>query len=152
MRLLDVDYRVIKKASEIRAGLEDGSKKWVHVRTAPHSDTSVWSLLSDWLHSDEASHEDNTRKELVRIDIGVDKDMKCHLYELHRARVYNDTKPCLYIKFKCSPTFSDMQKSFHEKKVSLRLAQARLRARKAAGPSAEVLSSIMFIYNESLAC
>ena len=40
MRLLDIDYRVVKKATEMRAGLEDGSKKWRHVTTAKHCDTA----------------------------------------------------------------------------------------------------------------
>ena len=33
MRLLDIDYGVIKKALEVRAGIEDGYIKWINVRT-----------------------------------------------------------------------------------------------------------------------
>ena len=35
MRLLDVDYRVVKMAADMRGNLEDGSKKWKLLKTGP---------------------------------------------------------------------------------------------------------------------
>jgi hypothetical protein len=71
MRLLDIDYRVIKKASEMRGVLDDGSRRWATAQTSTHSDVSEWSLLVNWLHSNEASHEVNTHNAPVRIDIDI---------------------------------------------------------------------------------
>ena len=139
MRLLDIDYRVIKKASEMRGALDDGSRRWSTVKTSRHSDVSEWSLVVNWLHSDEASHEDNTHKAPVRIDITTNLSAKAHIYELHTARTYNDTKIRLYKKFLASTTFTAMGEKYKEKKVALRLVQARFRARKMAGADAEVL-------------
>jgi hypothetical protein len=45
MRLLDIDYRVVKKASEMR-GLEDGSKNLKAMATAKHCDSAWWQ--SSW--------------------------------------------------------------------------------------------------------
>jgi len=138
MRLLDIDYRVIKKASEMRGVLDDGSRRWATVKTSTHSDVSEWSLLVNWLHSDEASHEDNTHKTPVRIDITTNLSAKSHIYELHTARTYNDTKIRLFKKFLASTTFTAMSDKYREKKVALRLIQARVRARKMARADAEV--------------
>ena len=55
MRLLDVDYRVVKMAADMRGDLEDGSKKWKLLKTAQHADRTDWSRIAKWLHSDEAS-------------------------------------------------------------------------------------------------
>jgi hypothetical protein len=88
MRLLDIDYRVIKKASEMRGVLDAGSRRWATVETSTHSDISEWSLLVNLFHSDEASHEDNTLKAPVRIDITTNLSAKSHIYELHTARTY----------------------------------------------------------------
>ena len=138
MRLLDIDYRVIKKASEMRGVLDDGSRRWATVKTSTHCDVSEWSLLINWLHSDEASHEDNTLKAPVRIDIITNLSAKSHIYELHTARTYNDTKIRFYKKILASTTFSAMSDKYREKKVALRLIQARVRARKMARADAEV--------------
>jgi urease gamma subunit len=50
VRLLDINYRVIKKASEMRGVLDYGSRRWATVKTSSHSDVSEWSLLINWLH------------------------------------------------------------------------------------------------------
>ena len=123
MRLLDIDYRVIKKASEMRRVLDDGSRRWATVKTSTHSDVSEWSLLVNWLHSDEASHEDNTHMAPVRIDITTNLSAKSHIYELYTARTYNDTNIRLHKKFLASTSMSD---KYREKKVALRLIQARV--------------------------
>lgn len=122
MRLLDIDYRVVKKASEMRAGLEDGSKIWKHVTTAKHCDTASWQHVVQWLHSDEASCEDNAHKEMVRIDIGVEKGV--HEYVFHRARILLDTKGALLVKFKSSSTYALMCQEFMDKKAAVRRRQA----------------------------
>ena len=139
MRLLDIGYRVVKKASDIRAGLEDGSKTWQNITTSPHADGYQWGLVNEYLHSHEASNEDNTNKEMVRVDVGYDLKEKTCLYEMHRARVYVDTKPRIYSKFLISTTYSKMGDDFRQKKINLRLIQARFRARKSAG-AVEVLN------------
>ena len=126
----------MKKASEMRAGLDDRSKKWTTVKTAAHCDRIDWDLLVRWLHTDEASHEDNTHKAPVRIDLGVDLKNNKHLYEFHVARTYSDTKLSLYGKFLVSPVFKEMTEKYQQKKVALRLVQARFRARKSAGAGA----------------
>ena len=123
MRLLDIDYRVINKASDMRGVLDDGSRRWATVKTSTHSDVSEWSLLVNWLHSDEASHEDNTHMAPVRIDITTNLSAKSHIYELHTARTYNDIKIRLHKKFLASTSMSD---KYREKKVALRLIQARV--------------------------
>ena len=130
MRLLDIDYRVVKKATEMRAGLEDGSKKWRHVTTAKHCDTAFWRHLEQWLHSDEASSEDNDHKTMVRIDLGVGPDG--HNYTFHRGRILLDRKNALHVKFKASASFALMCEEFKSKKAAVRRRKAVILATKAA--------------------
>jgi phage-related protein len=131
-RLLGVGPRVISKATEMRTALADRSKRWLLVTTASHGDVSDWHLLWEWLHSDEASHEDNTHKELVRVDrvdlAGGQKE-PVNAYEQHRARTLNDTKQALYVKFMASQTFTQMADDFLAKKKAQRLKLATIRAR-----------------------
>ena len=122
----------------MRGVLDDGSRRWATVKMSTHSDVSEWSLLINWLHSDEASHEDNTHKTPVRIDITTNLSAKSHIYELHTARTYNDTKIRMFKQFLASTTFTAMSDKYREKKVALRLIQARVRARKMARADAEV--------------
>lgn len=150
-RLLGVGPRVIAKATQMRKELVDRSTKWIQVTTASHSDVSAWHLLQEWLHSDEASHEDNTHKELVRVD-RVDLAGRGEpklAYEQHRARVLNDTKPALYLKFKASQAFAQMAADFLAKKKARRLKLATIRARvdsrrSAASAGADVDSTVTF--------
>ncbi len=100
MRLLDIDYRVIKKASEMRGVLDDGSRRWATVKTSTHCDVSEWSLLINWLHSDEASHEDNTHKAPVRIDITLTSQQNPTSTSFTRSE--RTTTP----KFACTKNFS----------------------------------------------
>ncbi len=133
MRLLDIDYRVVKKATEMRADLEDGSKKWKAVTTARHFDRVEWKYIEQWLHSDEASCEDNQRKDMVRVDRGVVDGIIT--YVLHRARLLLDSRRDLLIKFKASTTHTLMCQDFLSRKVAIRrrraevLATQRLRER-----------------------
>jgi hypothetical protein len=103
---------------------------------------SVSSQARYWLHSIEASHEDNTHKELVQIDIVMGSGMKRQINELHRARVYTTGSPAFASSLSARLLSRISKKKIHEK-IALRLVQARLRARKAAGPSSEILSSIL---------
>ena len=52
MRLLGVNYRVVKMAADLRGELEDGSNKWKLLKTAGHADRTDWSSTKKWLHSD----------------------------------------------------------------------------------------------------
>ena len=137
MRLLDIDYRVLKKAAEIRAGLVDGSKTWKNFTTAKHCDTADWQLISEWLHSEEASMEDNDHKELVRIVLKVDEKGPIE-YMFHRARVLKDTKLGLLEAFLKSSTCVRMRTLFQEKKVAVRRRSAVNLARLAIRERGEV--------------
>jgi len=157
-RLLGVGPRVIAKATQMRKELIDRSQRWILVTTASHSDASPWHVLDEWLHSDEASHEDNTRKELVRVDrIDLAREGEPKLpYELHRARVLNDTKSALFVKFKGSQAFAQMAADFLAKKKARRLKLATIRARvntrrsaaaAGAGGHSEVSSSCSTLFH-----
>ena len=107
----------------MRGVLDAGSRRWATVETSTHSDISEWSLLVNWFHSDEASHEDNTLKAPDRIDISTNLSAKSHIYELHTARTYNDTKIRLLFKqFIASTTITAMSEKYRGKKVALRLS------------------------------
>ena len=144
MRLLDVEYRVVKTALDMRSALQDGSRKWTFIKTANHSERKDLSYISRFLHSDRASCEDNDHKELCRVRVGVNLDTGIYQYELHRARILNDTKNALREMFLESPEFAEMSADVAKKKAALRLVQARVRARKAAGERGEVI--FLFYY------
>jgi hypothetical protein len=105
MRLLGVNYRVVKMAADLRGELEDGSNKWKLLKTAEHADRTDWSAVKKWLHSDEASCEDNNNKSLVRVNMGKDEATGQINFEFHRARVLSESKDELRDKFKRSPEF-----------------------------------------------
>ena len=137
MRLLDIDYRVVKKAAEMRAGLEDGSNKWRNIATAKHCDAACRQHIVEWLHSDEASCEDNDHKDMVRIDIGVMQGI--HQYRFHRARLLLDSKNALLDKFRASAAYALMCADFKEKKIAVRRRHAVVLAKRAARDRGEVL-------------
>ena len=132
IRLLDVEYRVVKTALDMRCALQDGSRKWTYMKTANHCDRMGMSHISRFLHSDRASCEDNDHKELCRVQVSVNMDTGRHQYELHRARILIDTKNALRAIFLESPEFAEMCADVTKKKTALRLVQAQFRARKAA--------------------
>lgn len=143
-RLLGVGPRVIAKATQMRKELVDRSTKWILVTAASHSDVSAWHVVDEWLHSDEASHEDNTHKELVRVDrIDLARGEPKLPYELHRARTLNDTKPATYVKFKDSQAFAKMAADFLEKKKAQRLKLATIRARVNTRRSAAAAGTVL---------
>ena len=134
MRLLDIDYRLLKQAAVLRADLEDGSKKWALKKTGPHADRSDWSPVARWLHSEDASVEDNSHKELVRVRVGEDEVAGVMKYEFHRARVLSETKNSLLVKFKRTSEFAEMRREFDLKKKTLRRKRAVALARKLVLP------------------
>ena len=111
MRLLGVNYRVVKMAADMRGELEDGSNKWKLLKTAEHADRTDWSSVKKWLHSDEASCEDNNNKSLVRVNMGKDEATGQIMFEFHRARVLSESKDELREKFKRSPEFTAMSQT-----------------------------------------
>lgn len=137
MRLLDVNYQVVKMAADMRAQLEDGSQKWMLLKTAAHADRTDWSPINKWLHSEEASCEDNSRKDLVRVNMGVDEAARQVQYEYHRARILSDSKNALRDKFKRSAEFVAMSEKYAKKKHDIRWKHAVVLARQVAkeGPS-----------------
>lgn len=123
MRLLDIDYHVVKKASDMRALLEDKSHKWKLITTNPHADRGDWDVIHRWLHSPDASAEDNDNKDLVRIPRGKDEH-GVNQYEFHRARVLLDDKNGLRALFLQSQACVEMQAVYRLKQQSIRRNRA----------------------------
>ena len=132
MRLLDVNYQVVKMAADMRAQLEDGSRKWKLLKTAPHADRNDWSIINKWLHSEEASCEDNSRKDLVRVNLRVDEGGGQVNYEFHRARILSGSKDELREKFERSAEFVAMRQAYAKKKHQIRRKRAVVLAKQAA--------------------
>ena len=89
MRLLDVNYHVVNMAADICDQLEVGSKYVAE-------DCRAWrshrlELINNWLHSEEVSCKDIFRKDLVRVNMGVDDAVRRVKYEFHRARVLSES-------------------------------------------------------------
>lgn len=87
-RLLGIPYRVIKRASTIRADLEDSGVGWKLIKTNGHSDILSGRLISEFLHSDAASTEDNQNKEPITVYDGFD-DNGNRCYCIHWRRALN---------------------------------------------------------------
>jgi len=132
MRLLDVNYQVVKMAADMRAQLEDGSQKWRLLKTAAHGDRNDWSIINKWLHSEEASCEDNSRKDLVRVNMRSDEGARQVSYEYHRARSLSDSKDALRGKFERSAEFVAMRQAYTTKKRYIRWKRAVVLAKQAA--------------------
>jgi len=43
MRLLNLIYRALKKASDLRSSMQDSGRGWKYIHTAPHQDCVDWS-------------------------------------------------------------------------------------------------------------
>ena len=70
-RLLGIPYRVIKRASTIRADIEDSGVGWKYITTNGHSDCADGRLVSEFWHSELASTEDNQNKEPITVYDGA---------------------------------------------------------------------------------
>ena len=110
MQLLGVNYRVVKMAADLRGELDDGSNKWKLLKTTEHADRTDWSAAKKWLHSDEASCEDNNNKSLVRVNMGKDEAT---------GQINFEFKDELRDKFKGSPEFTAMCQAYLKKKQDL---------------------------------
>jgi hypothetical protein len=91
MRILGFSYRVAKKATSLRAELEDRGRGWRRVVSSKHADALDGQPIRDWWHSPEASSEDNNNKRPVRIYCGVDDETKEILYDIHWLRYQHGT-------------------------------------------------------------
>jgi hypothetical protein len=95
MRILGISYRTMKEACRMRNELEDSGKAWVLLTTNRHFDNieKHWEIFDDWMHSEEASTPDNSRKEQIRVYRGFGTDVTTGRrgYALHwrRAQVGN---------------------------------------------------------------
>ena len=73
-RLLGILYRVVKRASTIRASLEDAAFGWKRLSTSKHKDsadqTGAGRIITEWTHEPEASTEDNQNKMSVAVYLG----------------------------------------------------------------------------------
>ena len=73
-RLLGIPYRVVKRASTIRASLEDAAVGWKRLSTSKHKDsadqTGAGRIITEWTHEPEASTEDNQNKMSVAVYLG----------------------------------------------------------------------------------
>ena len=107
MRILGISYRTIKEASRIRKELEDLGTGWVLLTTKPHFDNieKHWEIFDDWVHSDEASTPDNSRKEQIRVYRGyggIDPTTGRRAYGLHWRRAQEGNVKALLAKWRAS--------------------------------------------------
>jgi hypothetical protein len=119
--------------------MQDGSKNWSLLKTASHSDRTDWSYIPRYLHSPEASYENNDHKDLVRVKTGIN-EKRIYTYEFHRCRTLIDSKDALRLQFTSTLHFALMSDDFRQKKVGQRLRQAQVPARKAANARGEVFT------------
>lgn len=122
MRLLGVNYRVVKKAGETRAKLEDQGSGWKLMTTAEHSDKRNYEALSKWAHSADASTEDNDNKTPVRVVVEVKGGE--NYYVIHYRRYLNGTYARLLRAFRESPEFAEMARLHLETEKAKRRAKA----------------------------
>jgi len=66
MRLLNVQYRHIKKATVLRTAVEQ-KRGWTQLVSSSHKDRVDLKLIHEWWHTDAASMEDNIKKEKLRV-------------------------------------------------------------------------------------
>jgi len=108
MRILGISYATVKTASVIRRELEDSGKAWVLLTTKKHFDNieAHWEIFDDWIHSEEASTPDNSRKEQIRVYRGyeeqVDPATGRRGYGLHWRRAQEGNVKELLAKWRAS--------------------------------------------------
>ena len=125
MRLLNLNYRAVKKASDFRREMHDTGRGWKYIHTAPHQDRVDWTPLDRWWHGDDASTVDNDNKQLVRVCKGLTEDGKAQTYELHDRRYACETQSELLKVLRGSSEFGEMAKIHLERQISLRRKRAR---------------------------
>jgi hypothetical protein len=123
MRVLDLNYRVVKRAGEIRGKMEDVHGGWKRIDTCPHKDRADWNELQMWFHSEEASTEDNDNKRMVRVVVGLEDDGMV-LYEEHVQRYLAETMGILHARFQKSAQYGIMI----EKHLAMEKEKRRKRA------------------------
>jgi len=89
-RQLEVSYRLVKRGEVTRSSMVDmDSKNWVRVNSkVPASAIRVehQSIIAEALHGDDFSRVDNTDKDPIVINMGVDSSTGARLYDLHHRR------------------------------------------------------------------
>ena len=108
-RLLGIPYRVIKRASAIRADLEDSGVGWKLIQTKGHSDCVDGRLIAEFWHSDAASTEDNQNKEPVTIYDGFDQNGNAQ-YAIHWRRAPTGGWKQIMRAWLASPQCAQLQK------------------------------------------
>jgi len=110
MRILGISYRTVKEAARMRNELEDSGKGWVLLTTKTHFDNieKHWEIFDDWMHSDEASTPDNSRKEQIRVyrGYGTDPATGRRGYALHWRRAQEENVKELLAKWRASTAAS----------------------------------------------
>ena len=122
MRLLGVNYRVVKKAGEIRTMLEDAGHGWELMTTASHRDAVDYSPLQRWAHGPEASTEDNYNKTQVRVIIDVEDGV--NKYVIHYLRYLNGSLQQLRRTFLKSAEYADIANKYTENEKAKRRTKA----------------------------
>jgi hypothetical protein len=98
-RLLGIPYRTVKRASNIRATIEDSGGSCKRISTSKNCDsvevTGAGRIIAEWWEEPEASTEDNQNKDAVAIYLGKDAEGR-EQYDIHwrRAQVGTD-RDCL---------------------------------------------------------
>ena len=91
MRILGLSSRLTKKATGLRAELEDHGRGWRRVVSSKHADALDRQPINEWWHSAEASSEDNNNKRPVRVYCGIDDETGDILYDIHWLRYQHGT-------------------------------------------------------------
>jgi hypothetical protein len=115
-RLLGLHHRTLKRGIESRS-LLDISKTWLRVTRQQyrnHLGGEAMGIISDWLHSDEASRVDNSRKGEVLIPLEVNAGNVVQ-YATHFPRTYSGTWTELLRRFRLSHCWKQVQAAWNGK-------------------------------------
>jgi hypothetical protein len=115
-RLLGLHHRALKRGIESRS-LLDTSKTWLRVTRAQcrnHLGGEAMGMISDWLHSDEASRVDNSRKGEVLIPLEVNAGNVVQ-HATHFPRTHSGTWTELLRRFRLSHCWKQVQAAWNGK-------------------------------------
>ena len=124
-RLLGVNYAFVKKASDIRSGLEqDTACGWKEITNKQRLDKLPNGPCVEWWHTDTASAPDNDNKRQISVECGVDADGEM-CYVLHEQRYEEETDEVNFKAFKASAAWTEMQAADRATQVEFREAKAK---------------------------
>lgn len=100
---------MIKRASVIRADLEDSGFGWKLIKTNGHSDCVQGRLIAEFFHTDAASTEDNQNKEPITVFDGFDENGD-RRYAVHWRRAMNGGWKQIVRAWRASPQCAEMKR------------------------------------------